>query len=669
MADISSITLPNNGGTYNFKDQAGRYEANLSWGGRSVSGGITPADAGCIDEFGHNKIAFIPPGCLTVQYSTDGGSTWVDYGLSDTEKTAITTLEGYNVGIGKYAARVDAGTLTDDNCTNYLSRIIIGSRDETGEPKVYTSLTKILINVSTSGATGSHVLVERRNIGDYNNKIDNWIRIGDYPLSGWSGWNSIPYGTTFGGSKTQTGNPTAEIRFTFGITGVDHSANKYSSVLSFSDFRFIGITNWTMPSELARVGRLYDITAQQHAVFPGAVVGNNIKSRGSATQPVYFDSNGWAQSTTYKLEKSVPSDAKFTDTQANWNETSTSSAAYIQNKPTIPTESTVSGWGFTKNTGTYSKPSGGIPESDLNADVQLSLDHAEKAYEDVGKKLDKTGGTVTGTLILSKTTDASSTADNRPALIIGGTPTAEHIEIDGNEILAKDSDTTAGTLALNYDGGAVTINGTNAVRLASLNTAVGSASKPVYVDADGVVKAANNIPTESTVSGWGFTKNTGTYSKPSDGIPKTDLAETVALSIDKGVTGANYALSLLTSIPTASGPSSAVNVVGKSSAVDYKNVHSVTISQKGTYLALANAAFNANATGGRHINVQKNGSNVGYAGQSSCAASPISTTVLHTACVINCAVNDVITIQAAVSGINNTLGVSPRLTLILLKET
>lgn len=41
--------------------------------------------------------------------------------------------------------------------------------------------------------------------------------------------------------------------------------------------------------------------------------------------------------------------------QSDWNETDTTSDAYIKNKPTIPsavTESTVSGWGFTKNTGT-----------------------------------------------------------------------------------------------------------------------------------------------------------------------------------------------------------------------------------------------------------------------------------------------------------------------------
>lgn len=50
----------------------------------------------------------------------------------------------------------------------------------------------------------------------------------------------------------------------------------------------------------------------------------------------------------------------------------------LSNKPTIPsavTESTVSGWGFTKNTGTYSKPASGIPKTDLAKDVQEALEN------------------------------------------------------------------------------------------------------------------------------------------------------------------------------------------------------------------------------------------------------------------------------------------------------
>lgn len=68
--------------------------------------------------------------------------------------------------------------------------------------------------------------------------------------------------------------------------------------------------------------------------------------------------------------------------QSDWNATDSSSDAYIKNKPTIPaavTESTVSGWGFTKNTGTYSKPSTGIPKSDLASAVQTSLGKADTA--------------------------------------------------------------------------------------------------------------------------------------------------------------------------------------------------------------------------------------------------------------------------------------------------
>ena len=51
--------------------------------------------------------------------------------------------------------------------------------------------------------------------------------------------------------------------------------------------------------------------------------------------------------------------------------------------PAAVTEQTVSGWGFTKNTGTYSKPSGGIPKNDLDSTVQTSLEKADTALQSV----------------------------------------------------------------------------------------------------------------------------------------------------------------------------------------------------------------------------------------------------------------------------------------------
>ena len=77
----------------------------------------------------------------------------------------------------------------------------------------------------------------------------------------------------------------------------------------------------------------------------------------------------------------------------------------------------------------------------------------------VGSFLPLSGGEVTGTLVLSKTQDASGSADNGPALVIGGTRSQAHIEIDNNEILAKSGGTSITTLYLQDNGGEVVISG------------------------------------------------------------------------------------------------------------------------------------------------------------------------------------------------------------------
>lgn len=151
----------------------------------------------------------------------------------------------------------------------------------------------------------------------------------------------------------------------------------------------------------------------------------------------------------------------------------------LDNKPTIPsqvTESTVSGWGFTKNTGTYSKPSDGIPKTDLASSVQTSLGKADSALQSINS---------------SQVTTA-----------LGFTP----------------------------------YNSTNPSGYTSNK---GTVTKVNNTSPDANGNVTISIPsqvTESTVSGWGFTKNAGTYSKPSGGIPKTDLASAVQTSLGKADT-------------------------------------------------------------------------------------------------------------------------------------
>lgn len=92
---------------------------------------------------------------------------------------------------------------------------------------------------------------------------------------------------------------------------------------------------------------------------------------------------------------------------------------------------------------------------------------------------------LSGTLTLSKTTDASGTADNGPALIVGGTRTTAHMELDANEVLAKSDGVTPAQLNLNINGGLVAVGsgGLQPANLTASRVVVSDASKKLVSSA------------------------------------------------------------------------------------------------------------------------------------------------------------------------------------------
>lgn len=95
--------------------------------------------------------------------------------------------------------------------------------------------------------------------------------------------------------------------------------------------------------------------------------------------------------------------------------------------------------------------------------------------------------------------------------------------------------TFTGAVSAEYDGSsAVSVNIPSGGGGGGAVDSVNGKTGVVVLDAEdvGALPDDTAIPDETTVAGWGFTKNTGTYSKPSSGIPKSDLASGVQDSLD-----------------------------------------------------------------------------------------------------------------------------------------
>lgn len=176
------------------------------------------------------KSAFLPANCITVEYSSDAGKTWEDYGLSEAQKRGLFALTCDNdVRLSK------SSPVSTNNCV----RITVEPLDR------YVSFDQLYIWFST----GSHACtldLERSTIGAKD--TFSFIRK-DVPLGGWSGPNVInfPYGT-FGGNHSQTSNA-YKYRMTFKTTKLGSSTTQFPTII---DIRFYGDRAWLIPNDMVK---------------------------------------------------------------------------------------------------------------------------------------------------------------------------------------------------------------------------------------------------------------------------------------------------------------------------------------------------------------------------------------------------------------------------------
>lgn len=138
----------------------------------NTSGGLDPITASKIGSAASNKTFGLPANAITIEYSTDGGATWVDYGATDAQKRDLfNETRTTNFWFGKSAEK---------SVDNQL-RVTIEPTDR------YTSFHGLYCWMSTSGNTCT-VDLERSTIGNKN--TFSTVFTGK-PLSGWSGNNII----------------------------------------------------------------------------------------------------------------------------------------------------------------------------------------------------------------------------------------------------------------------------------------------------------------------------------------------------------------------------------------------------------------------------------------------------------------------------------------------
>ena len=289
---------------------AGFNESYLDWGGKSVSGSLTPMGSALSNEHSANRLAYINGNALTIEYSTDAGATWTNFNYSATDKSQLCTLSS-NIPIGR-ANNSTAYTL------NSKTRITFTCQDGTNS-YLYCRPTKLITNISVSGSCS--LLVESRTGANFQSD-GAWSTLGTYSISGWSGWNDIPLVlSTLGGSKSQTGN-NWQLRLTYTMTSVSSSSPKTASIIAI---RLFGPNLWTSPSTLASTGHMYTYNMSKNVTFPAGL---------SATS---FTENGTALSSKYLgISATAADSAKLGGTAAS----------------SYATQTWVTNQGYTKNIGT-----------------------------------------------------------------------------------------------------------------------------------------------------------------------------------------------------------------------------------------------------------------------------------------------------------------------------
>ena len=194
-------------------------EALIQWGGSNNNeGNLSPIESLLTDSA--NRLTFGNAGGVTVEYSTNGGSTWNAY----TERTDYEKLL-YPVADAVFC--LGGSNSTDRETTlNDMLRITINAK---GVGRYLGGIRKMLIYGGTRNARSLNVVLEARRAtggveGGGNNAFE---QVGTLTYDGWPAWGAISLNDSFFGTwstaTTYNNRSVIEYRLTFSVNSVSNT--------------------------------------------------------------------------------------------------------------------------------------------------------------------------------------------------------------------------------------------------------------------------------------------------------------------------------------------------------------------------------------------------------------------------------------------------------------
>ena len=235
-------------------------ESLLTWGGRNYSAGWGLLDAAMVDNFRADRLRFFPGSKVDVEYSRDGGTTWVDYEATDAAKARIFD------GLGDASFVIGKNTAGTTPSPDMMLRVTMN----TAGASLYASLRKFVICVTTNGSNACWCSIDLRLQKNVEEGTDTWLNVANHvPIAGWSGYNVINLPSsylTYGNTKT---SQYGQVRFTFGNLG-PNTTTTYPG-LTLWGIQGFSTSVHNSPSSMARHGHLYTWNSAKDATFPAAV--------------------------------------------------------------------------------------------------------------------------------------------------------------------------------------------------------------------------------------------------------------------------------------------------------------------------------------------------------------------------------------------------------------